>query len=264
MGLEGAKKLFWAVVEEATLIKWECFAMTVVVWLQCTLGKQNEMYKLAVPVVTACMWLISKGNADVHSIITLYKVMVTHEITIPQGVARLAGQFGGGFVACLIVMVLDRHTDVANYPETNVENADNFTKFLYEGIATSIVLLVFNKITASGSEAGAAFGYAAILYVLCDFVTNPSRVVGPHFLKKGGPPDFDDMWPTWLGPVLGAGGFGLFQLFMEGNPPALFIWIGSKFGGKCTCCTKKSGGDDSKTEPEKPVATPEVQYPVDP
>lgn len=269
------KALFMGIYGNANLIKWECFALTVVVFFQSVQGPTNPQYALTGAVLTASMWLISGGSADVHFCVTLYKVFVSYETKLHAGLARLIGQAGGGFCGALIVMVLDRHDDVSNYPVTTVANGSNFRFFLYEAIATSIVLLVFNKVAASESNEITAFGFAAILYVLSDYVTNPARVFGPHLLQKNGEVTkadgtkaviddfgdrFDIMWPTWFGPMAGAAAYGVLKILLDNEWPPLFVWIASKM----PCCKPKTAAESERSAVEKPAATPEVVYPEDP
>lgn len=270
--VDKVKALFIGIYGNANLIKWECFALTVVVFFQSVQGPTNPQYALTGAVLTASMWLISGGSADVHFCVTLYKVFVSYETKLHAGLARLIGQAGGGFCGALILMVLDRHEDVSNYPKTTVANGSDFRFFLYEAIATSIVLLVFNKVAASESKEITAFGFAAILYVLCDYVTNPARVFGPHILQKNGPAvaadgtatmindfgdRFDIMWPTWFGPMAGTAAYGVLKIILDNEWPPLFLWIASKM----PCCKPKQEAERSSVEDGKPEATPEVKYP---
>merc|ERR1711939_1162505 len=89
------KALFIGIYENANLIKWECFALTVVVFFQSVQGPTNPQYALTGAVLTASMWLISGGSADVHFCVTLYKVFVSYETKLHAGLARLIGQGGG-------------------------------------------------------------------------------------------------------------------------------------------------------------------------
>lgn len=268
------KAMFSGIYENANLIKWECFALTVVVFFQSVQGPTNPLYGLTGAVLTASMWLISGGSADVHFCVTLYKVFVSYETKLHAGLARMMGQAGGGFCGALIVMILDRHDDVSNYPTTTVANGNNFRFFFYEGIATSIVLLVFNKVAASESKEITAFGFAAILYVLSDYVTNPARVFGPHLLQKNGMVTkadgsttmiddfgdrFDVMWPTWFGPMVGAAGYGVLKIILDNEWPPLFVWVASKM----PCCKPKTAAEpeSERSAVKKPEATPEVMYP---
>lgn len=231
-------------LENLDLIKWEALAVAAVVWAAAVRADKNvPADPLVIAIMTASMWLIGGDKADVHTVVTLSKTFITGEYDIIKGCSRMAGQIGGGLLGSLIVMILDNQ-DKLNSLNDSYGNTD-FTRFLNEGIAASIILLVLNRIEKQEADEVAAFGFAAILYAMGAWSNNPARVIGPSLLQKGGPPD--DFAINWFGPLLGAPGYGLLQLILTGEVPQIFT--------KFPCC-KNLGKKENKGEEVKDAEEP--------
>jgi len=240
------KALVNGLLKEVNIMKWEAFSMAAVVWFQCNYG---QAHSLGIYIITACMWLIAGGSADVHIVVTLYKTIVTGSIPIYEGIARMVAQVGGGFLGALMMIIFDKRAVLSGYPAA-MQNSippgtDDIVVFLEEAMATAVVLLVFNKIMSGESDEVAAFGYAAILYAFDGYLTNPARIVGPTILKPGGFDDFDSVWPQWFGPLFGAPLYGVLAWILTGEKPALFEWIAVKFGCKCCISGNADAGADA-------------------
>jgi len=226
-------------IKNLDLIKWEALAVAAVVWAAAVRpSASTPADPLVIAIVTAAMWLIGGDKADVHTVVTLSKTFITGEYDLINGVSRMAGQIGGGVLGSLIVMILDKQSKL-NSLNDSYGNTD-FTRFINEGVAASIILLVLNRIEKQEADEIAAVGFAAILYAMGAWSNNPARVIGPSLLQKGGPPD--DFAINWFGPLLGAPGYGLLQLILTGEVPQIFT--------KLPCC-KKYAKDENKAEEVK-------------
>merc|ERR1711991_365626 len=224
------------------LIKWECMSVTAVVWAAAIRRDASSIPDpLVIAIVTACMWLIAGEKADVHTVVTVAKTFVTCEHDITSGLARIAGQIGGGILGSLIVIILDNNSklDLLNYSYGNTD----FTQFINEGIAASIILLVLHRIEKTEADEVAAFGFAAVLYAMGQWSNNPARVIGPQLLQSGGPED--DFALVWFGPLLGAPGYGVLQFCLTGEVPAVFtMWPFNKL----PCCKPCQSANDDEAK----------------
>jgi len=226
-------------------MKWEAFSMAAVVWFQSNYGQGHP---LGVYIITACMWLIAGGSADVHIVVTLYKTIVTASIPLYEGIARMLAQVGGGFLGALMMIIFDKRSNLdtsVNAMTSTTAGTENVVVFLEEAMATSVVLLVFNKIMTGESDEVAAFGYAAILYAFAGYLTNPARIIGPTILSNDGFSDFDSIWALWFGPIFGAPLYGILAWILTGEKPALFETIAQKLGLKCCIAGDADAGADA-------------------
>lgn len=232
-------KALLEIVKHLDLIKWEAFAVAAVVWAAAVRPSGQPIDQLVIAIVTACMWLIAGDKADVHLVVTLNKTFITGEHSLFQGISRMAGQVGGGILGALICIIIDKNSNLQGMDDSY--GSKDFTRFLNEGIAASIILLVFNRIEKTEADEVAAFGFAAILYAMGRWSNNPARVIGPQLLQKGGPED--DFALAWFGPLLGAPGYGLLQLLLTGEMPKAFA--------KFPCFKKCAKSDDAAEDNSK-------------
>merc|ERR1712070_26229 len=236
----------------SNLILWECFCTTTLVWAMLNYNVAGHSAaaprSLEICFLIGGLWLISKNCADVHCVITLTKMLVTASCTVPEGLARLAGQFGGGFCACFIQMIFWSkdawEADLTALAAFDPIGKDKFCKFIFEGVASAVVCFVFFRMEKSSPPEFTALFYSGIMYALRGWLTNPAVVVGASFLKPDSIEDFDDIWYLWFGPLLGAPGYGLLVWMLTGQAP----WIFQKF------CCKQCNGVDEDADPAEALA----------
>lgn len=174
-------------------------------------------------VACGALWLLVDKKADLHSMITFTKMLITKETPVQEGLVRLGGQFAGAFIATLLQLILA--DNVMGVPATGKP----IWILLSTAFATAIFLAIFFKTQeVAKSDTEKAFWFMIALLPF-KFATNPVLSIATNILQKGGPAG--DFIMVWLGPFVGVIFFGLLGWGLTGEKPAMFAKCGGRGGG---------------------------------
>lgn len=170
---------------------------------------------LTFSVSCGALWLVVDRSADLHSMITFAKIVVTKETPVAEGIVRVGGQFCGAFIGALLNMII-ADSWVGPF------QAGNTIWILWScAIATAAFLLIFFKTQEiANTDTEKAFWFMlALLAIPGTFPTNPAISIATNILQEGGPAGDFYMW--WFGPFLGVISYGLVGWVLSGEKPAI-------------------------------------------
>merc|ERR1711865_715160 len=94
-----------AFMENLDTFKWEFVTSWFVVYL--AINNPGAWSGIQFAAATAALWAVGDGKADLHSMVTFTKAVITAETPVAEAAVRVGGQFAGAFVAAVINLVLN-------------------------------------------------------------------------------------------------------------------------------------------------------------